>query len=373
MAQRGGGEERVGPGREGAGSRRLRRVLRVLTWLLIGVVLLVAGVVALLHILFSGNLEGIDIDGQLGGDRPRDVPNGTMDLLILGSDSRAGQNARYGRASGARADTAMVVHVAAGHKEATVVSIPRDTLVDRPSCRRPGGGHTPARQRVMFNDSYRVGGPACSVKTVEAMTGIRMDHYLEMDFAGFKKLVDALGGVTVTTRKPIDDRDSKLRLPAGTHHLDGEESLSFVRTRHGVGDGSDLARIELQQRFLTALLNKVHDRRLLTNPAKLYRVADAASGALTTDSEIASVKGVTDLADDLGGIKSDRLTTMVLPVDYDSADPNRLVPRGPQARQVWAALRADRPVPESALNARPEPARTDPHPPVTSRLAPVPR
>jgi LCP family protein required for cell wall assembly len=272
----------------------------------------------------------------------------------------------------------MVVHVEAGHRKATVVSIPRDTLVDRPACRRTDGvgGTAPARARSMFNEAYRIGGPACSVKTVEAMTGIRMDHYLEIDFAGFTKLVDALGGVTVRVDRPIHDRESGLDLRAGTHHLDGERSLGFVRTRHGVGDGSDLGRIELQQRFLTALLTQVHDLGVLTNPAKLYRVARAASGALTTDSEIASIGGVTKLADSLGRIDARDVTMVVLPVDYDAADRNRVVPRQPQAGQVWAALRADRPVPRSATQGGPGvatvPADT-PSAPSVPRLAPSTR
>lgn len=326
-----------------------RRVLLVTAWVAAAVILLGAGGLAFLYVRLDGNLKGIDIDALLGKDRPPDVDNGSLDLLVLGSDSRTGSNRGYGEDDGtARSDTAMVVHLARGHKRATVVSVPRDTLVDRPACRRTGEGEAgtaPEAQRVMFNEAYAVGGPACSVKTVEAMTGIRMDHFVEVDFSGFKKLVDALGGVTVTTREPIRDPRSRLVLPPGTHRLGGEEALGFVRTRHGTGDGSDLGRIGLQQQFLAGLLAEVHRTGLLGSPARLYKVADAATKALTTDSDLDSVRKLSDLADSMRGIRTGDLRTVVLPVDYDREDPNRVVPREPEAEQVWAALRTDDPVP----------------------------
>lgn len=340
-----------------------RRVLLVTAWVAAAVILLGAGGLAFLYVRLDGNLKGIDIDALLGKDRPPDVDNGSLDLLVLGSDSRTGSNRGYGEDDGtARSDTAMVVHLARGHKRATVVSVPRDTLVDRPVCRRTGEGEAgtaPEAQRVMFNEAYAVGGPACSVKTVEAMTGIRMDHFVEVDFSGFKKLVDALGGVTVTTREPIRDPRSRLVLPPGTHRLGGEEALGFVRTRHGTGDGSDLGRIGLQQQFLAGLLAEVHRTGLLGSPARLYKVADAATKALTTDSDLDSVRKLSDLADSMRGIRTGDLRTVVLPVDYDREDPNRVVPREPEAEQVWAALRTDDPVPEAAVRTGPRASRAD--------------
>lgn len=341
-------------------SGRPRRALAVTAWITAAVILLGAGGLAFVYLKLNGNLRGIDINGLLGEDRPADVDDGSLDILVLGSDSRNGHNRGYGddgeSGSAARSDTAMVVHLARGHKRVSVVSIPRDTLIERPPCRRAGGrgGTAPAAGRSMFNEAYAVGGPACSVKTVEAMTGIRMDHFVEVDFAGFKKLVNALGGVTVTTSDPIHDRRSRLLLPPGTHHLKGEQALGFVRTRHGRGDGSDLGRIELQQQFLTGLLRQVHRTDLFGSPGRLYKVADAATRALTTDSDLASVKALSDLADSMRGIRADDLDTVMLPVDYDRGDPNRVVPKEPEAEQVWAALRADEPVPRSATRTRPE-------------------
>jgi LCP family protein required for cell wall assembly len=339
--------------RKWRGRRRPRpRGLWLATWCTAGIVLLAFGAIGYLYARFDGNIRGIDINALLGGDRPADSDNGSLDILVLGSDSRSGANREAGGGpddGSARSDTAMIVHLYEGHRKASVVSIPRDTLVDRPTCRKPDGAVVPAARGVMFNEAYAVGGPACAVRTVESMSDIRMDHYVEIDFSGFERLVDALGGVKVTTRADIADEDSHLRLKAGTHVLDGEQALGLVRTRHGVGDGSDLGRVRLQQAFVRALVERVDSLGLLTSPTSLYDVADAATSSLTTDSELASVRGLVELAESMRDLKADRITLVTMPVRYDAVHPNRVVPYVSKDRQVWAALRADRSIPAEAL------------------------
>ncbi|MDK1474820.1 LCP family protein [Streptomyces sp. 549] len=347
-ATRRGGVLRATGRRRRPPSRR-RRALRVTAWSGAALVLVAAGGAGYAWHALNGNLSGVDINAALGGDRPDDRPGGSLDLLVLGSDSRDGDNAAYGADEGtARSDTAMIVHIAADHRSASVVSVPRDTLVDRPQCRGADGSAVPAAERAMFNESYALGGPACAVKTVEAMTDIRMDHYLEVDFTGFKKLIDTLGGVEVTTSRAVHDPSSRLDLEAGTHTLGGEQALGLVRTRKGVGDGSDLGRIQVQQAFVKALVKQVGDVDALGNPKKLYDLADAGTSALTTDSELASVDRLAGLARALKGIDADRIDMVTLPVEYDSADPNRVVPLPAQSRQVWQAIKADKPIPASA-------------------------
>ncbi len=202
----------------------------------------------------------------------------------------------------------------------------------------------------MFNSAYSTGGAACAVKTVESLSGLRMDHYLEVDFEGFQRLVDDLGGVEVTTTEDIEDPDSHLDLKAGTHRLTGEQALGLVRTRHGVGDGSDLGRIQLQQAFVKALVNQVKDIGLLGNPKKLYDVADTATKAVTTDSDLGSVNSLMSFAGGLKNISPDKMHMVTLPVVYDPADPNRVLLAQDKARQVWTALRNDRPIPASATD-----------------------
>lgn len=334
--------------------RPRRRLLRVTAFVALGAVLLTGvGVLLLaggLYLRLSGNIARLDLDAALGSDRPPDSPNDSLDILLLGSDSRTGRSGGvYGDPDGgARSDTAMIVHLNADRSAATVVSIPRDTLLPRPACRRADGSTAPAVDRAMFNDAYRVGGPACAVRTVEALTNVRMDHYVEIDFEGFTELVDTLGGVEVTTSEPIDDADSHLRLPAGTHTLDGRQALALVRTRKDVGDGSDLGRIRLQHDFVRALSDQVGDLGLLTDPTRLYRLADAATSAVTTDTGLSSVRRLAGLARTLRGIDGSDLTMITLPVTYDVRDPNRVVPLSAQSDLVWEALRRDVPVPRAA-------------------------
>ncbi|MGW1891123.1 LCP family protein [Streptomyces sp. NPDC002004] len=339
----------------GKGRRRKPRgarskALTITAWTAAGIVVLGGTGLGYVYFKLNGNIKGVDINAQLGADRPQKVDNGSMNILVLGSDSRAGANAKYGAdGGGARSDTAMVVHVYKGHQKASVVSLPRDTLITRPDCTTKGGRTVPGAHLQMFNTAYEVGGPSCAVKTVEKMSGIRMDHYLEVDFTGFKKLINTLGGVDVTTRKAIEDDKSHLHLKPGTHKLNGEQALGLVRTRHGVGDGSDLGRIQLQQAFIKALLNQIKNVDLFGDPTKLYDLADAATSAVTTDSDLDSVKKLSGFANGLKGIGSEDMKMVTLPVQYDPNDPNRVLPLEAQGRKVWAALRADRPIPASAV------------------------
>ncbi|GAB2868592.1 LCP family protein [Streptomyces deserti] len=348
---------RLPAGERPSGSRRRARprsrgskVRRIVLPALLAVLLAAGGTAWWLYRGLDSNLKdsAVDLGKALGDEknRPRReaAAGDALNLLLLGSDARAGLG-------GARSDTALLVHIAKGRTEAIAVSIPRDTLVDRPACTKRDGTAVPAQRRVMFNSVYSQAGSACTVKTVEKMSDVRVDHLVEVDFAGFKGIVDAIGGVTVTLDKPIT---SGLNLAAGTHRLDGEESLKFVRTRHGYGDGSDLGRIELQQKFLIALLTEIKNQDLLTSPTKLYRIADRLTASLTTDADLASLTALADFGRSLQGIDPAAMETIMLPVAYDKTDPNRVVPAEPQATRLWDAIRRDTEIPESA---RKSPAR----------------
>jgi LCP family protein required for cell wall assembly len=334
------------------GGRR-RRGLLITAWVAAGIVVLGGTGAGYLYFKLNGNINSVDIDQVLGTDRPEKADDGSRNILVLGSDTRSGGNRKLGGGTddgSARSDTAMVVHVYKGHRKASVVSIPRDTLIDRPECTDGDGTTHDAAKGVMFNSAYATGGAACAVKTVESMTDLRMDHYLEVDFAGFRKLVDELGGVEVTTREDIDDPDSHLELKAGTHRLTGAQALGLVRTRHGVGDGSDLGRIQLQQDFVRALVGQVQDIGVFTSPKKLYDLADTATRTVTTDSGLASVNSLMSFVNGLGDITPENLNMITMPVRYDPADPNRLLIQKKKSRQVWQALKDDRPIPAQATH-----------------------
>ncbi|MFJ9925787.1 MULTISPECIES: LCP family protein [Streptomyces] len=334
--------------------RRRSRTLRIAGLTLATALVLATATAGYAYWHLNHNITSVDINSALGDDRPAPapapsassaaapLPSGPLNILVLGSDSRSGEADKElggGDSEGARSDTAMVVHIDAGRTAATVVSIPRDTLVTRPSCPLPSGGTTAVAYGSMFNSAFSVGGPVCAVKTVESVTGVRMDHFVEIDFAGFARLVDALGGVDVTTGQDIDDDKSHLHLKAGPHHLDGKQALALARTRHGIGDGSDLGRIGLQQLLVKALLEQISGTDLLTDPAKLYQVADAVTASITTDTGLDSLAELTSLGKSLKGLSADHVKTVMMPVVQAPSDPNRVIAKEPDAQDLWESLR----------------------------------
>ncbi len=336
-------------------SRRYKAVrIGVLT--LAGLLLAGAGTAGYAYWKLNGNIKSVNIDAQLGSARPAAPTDGSFNVLVLGSDSRSGANGSLAggdTGSTARSDTAMVVHINQNHTAGTVVSIPRDTLVARPACTGVDGKPVAAVKSAMYNSAFEVGGAACAVKTTEQLTGMRMNHYVEIDFSGFANFIDAIGGATVTTSVNIHDKDSGLNLTAGTNHLNGTQALAFVRTRHGVGDGSDLGRIELQKEMVKSIMKQVGSIGLFGNPAKLWSVGDTLTRSITTDSALASVSALTGLGEELKGIGTDQLTMVTLPVAAAPADPNRVVEKLPDATLLWDALRADQPAPQSVVSAQP--------------------
>lgn len=338
-----------GRGRDRGRAKRRHRGRNIL--IALGVLVLAAGGAAYwLYSDLDGNIKGVDIDKAIGDDRPEKLPTSGQNILILGSDSRAGANAALdaGHVSGARSDTALVMHIPEGRTKAVAVSIPRDTLVTRPDCTKSDGTTVPSAKRVMFNSIYSQVGPACVVKTVEKISGVRMDHYVEIDFAGFKGLVDAIGGVTVNVPQDIHDKSSGLNMTKGPHRLNGTQALQFVRTRHGIGDGSDLGRISLQQQFMLDLLSEIKKQDLLGSPTKTYKIADKLTSALTTDSDLASLTKLAEFGRSINGVDPSTMETIMLPVQYDKVDPNRVVAAEPQASELWKAIRNDSPIPDSA-------------------------
>jgi LCP family protein required for cell wall assembly len=278
-------------------------------------------------------------------ERPTALVKGARNILLIGSDSRSGDgNRKYGRDSGTeRSDTTILLHLAAGRRSATAVSLPRDLMVDVPRCRRPGGKQTEP-MFAMFNYAFQTGGSACTIRTVEKLTGIRVDHHVVVDFSGFKEMVDAVDGVEVCLKEPIRDKDARLRLPAGRVTLDGEQALGYVRVRKSLGNGSDTDRMERQQRFLGALVNKVQSNDVLLNPVKLYPVLDAATSSLTTDPDLASLRGLYQLVRGLRDIPTERVQFLTVPRESYIYNANRDQLVEPEAEKLFELLRKDAPV-----------------------------
>ncbi|MEU3184264.1 LCP family protein [Streptomyces sp. NPDC006923] len=279
-------------------------------------------------------------------DRPTPVVLNAQNILLLGSDTRSGKgNGKYGQDDGGsqRSDTTILLHLAADRQSATAVSIPRDLMVDIPSCRKPDGTRTGERY-AQFNWAFEFGGAACTIRTIEKLTGIRVDHHMVIDFSGFKDVVDAVDGVQVCLKEPVDDKQAQLKLPAGTPTLNGEQALGFVRARHDIGDGSDTQRMERQQRFLGALFKKVQSNGVLLNPTRLYPVLDAATKALTTDPGLNSLQDLYDLARSMQSVPTEKVQFLTAPREPYSADPNRDQLQQPDAGNLFKQLRDDQPV-----------------------------
>ncbi len=318
----------------------------------VGVAVLLVGAVGAGWVVYEKLDSNITADNDAADElaryekeRPTALVRDAQNILLIGSDSRSGDgNSAYGRDSGTeRSDTTILLHLAADRKSATAVSIPRDLMVNVPSCRRPDGTRT-APRFAMFNSAFQVGGSACTIRTVEKLTDIRVDHHIVVDFRGFKEMVDAVDGVEVCLTEPMNDPAAKLTLAAGKHTLNGEQALGYVRARKSLGNGSDTGRIDRQQRFLAALVNKVHSNDVLLNPTKLYPLLDAATSSLTTDPDLASLRGLYQLVRGVRHIPMERVQFLTVPRRAYVHDPNRDQLVEPDAQRLFTRLRLDEPV-----------------------------
>jgi LytR_cpsA_psr family/LytR cell envelope-related transcriptional attenuator len=183
-----------------------------------------------------------------------------------------------------------------------------------------------------------LGGPTCAVATVEHLTGIQMDHFIEFDFNSFRTMVDTLGGVEVCVPQAIDDPYSNLHISAGKHLITGNEALAFVRTRHGVGDGSDLGRIELQQEFFSSLIQKVESQGTLDNPVELYDIANTATQSVIVDPGLGSISKLLSLAETLRHLHTKDVNFVTMPTVVDPANDDRLLPEEPEDDMIWQML-----------------------------------
>jgi LCP family protein required for cell wall assembly len=329
-----------------------KRKHRVLRGVAIGIaVLLVAvatvGFFAYQHL--NKNITAIS-EKSLGTDRPKEVakPHGQdkpLNILLLGSDTRKGQSGHIGGATPGLSDTTILLHVSADRKLAYAVSLPRDAMVQRPRCPRKDGHGIDPGGLSMFNAAFAVGGPLCTVHTVEKLTNVRINHFVVIDFNGFRKMVDALGGVEVCVPKEVNDTTGHIYLPAGTYNVKGQRALDYVRVRHDIGtvENGDIGRMKRQQTFLASMANKVVSAGTLANPLRLYNFLDAATKSLTTDSDLASVDKLAGLAKSLKGIGLDHIQFLTVPFREYPPDPNRLE-WAPSAKKLWAHMRLDKPL-----------------------------
>ncbi|MFC8192704.1 LCP family protein [Cellulomonas sp. NPDC057328] len=306
----------------------------------------------------NGNVDTVSLDGLVaeaptptGPPDPTDARAGeAVNVLILGSDQRDGENEAIGGAvEGMRSDTTILMHVSADRTRVELVSIPRDSLVDIPACTMSDGRTTKAR-KGMFNDAFAIGydngndiasAAACTWSTVVENTGVPLTHFVVIDFAGFQNMINAVGGVETCIENDIKDRYTGLDITAGLHRLDGVTALQYARARHGTGlDGSDIMRAGRQQRLIADLADEVLSKNVLTDAPQLLQFLSAATQSLTTDVTMGDLTG---LAFSLRSIDRANIVLTTVPWAPARTDPNR-VEWTSAADELWANIASDVPM-----------------------------
>jgi LCP family protein required for cell wall assembly len=348
----------------------MRRHRKLLAWTAGSLALLLVGIVMTGYVMFrhfNDNIDQANISGLLG-TRPPDPHPQAENIVVIGSDSRQGIAAQYGEGlTTDQSDTLMVIHIPADRQWAEVMSIPRDSWVNIPSCKM-GNGRLSSPTEFKINEAFALGnlhgnhtglGAACTVKTIEQDTGIYVNHFIVVNFAGFMSMVAALGGVEECSPVPLDAPGSGLDLSAGHHMLNPTEALAYVRARHGLGDGSDLERIVRQQAFMTSLISRAKGE--LYNPLAVYQFLDAATQSLTIDSQLGGLMGLYNLDQSLRSIPPSKIAFFALPnfprAEVVPSDTANVLWTQPEDRKIFASFRDDAPASASLFATTPPQAK----------------
>jgi LCP family protein required for cell wall assembly len=270
-----------------------------------------------------------------------------LNILVMGSDSRvgAGNDIDGQTGIGARSDTTILVHVSADRKTVYGVSLPRDAMVTRPECTSKDGKTIPGAKDQIFNAAYSLGGPACTAAQVESLTGLYIDHYVSIDFNGFKDMVDAVHGVNVCIPEDVNDTAHHITLKAGTQQLDGQQALNYVRERYALSSNSDIGRMKRQQAFIASMINKVVSAGTLTRPSRVYNFLKAATASIVTDPGLSSLGKLVKLSWQFRKTSLHDISFITVPFEEYPPDPNRLQ-WSPDAKGLWKVILNDKPLPK---------------------------
>ncbi|PFG20367.1 LCP family protein [Serinibacter salmoneus] len=357
-------------------ARRLidRRWLRALATALVAVLAFSGTAVAAMYYTLTHNISSnyaledfrptpeVEEAVATEGENPTDPMAGQdWNILLIGSDSRDGENGDVSGDGdlfeGARADTTILLHLPADRSRAEAVSIPRDLLTAVPSCVTDSDGSTSwAQDSAMFNSAFATGGingdvglgAICTALTVEEMSGLTIDDYAVVDFAGFERMVDTIGGVPMCFPEALHDDLAGLDIAAGEQTLDGVQALALARARKSLGDGSDIQRIDRQQELLAAMVRQVLSLNLVTDSYALIQFLDAVTSSLTTSQGLGNPISLAGLALELAPIGAEGVAFVTLPFDPAGA---RVVANA-QSEELWERLRNDEPL--NSASAQPE-------------------
>ncbi|MEU0334277.1 LCP family protein [Streptomyces sp. NPDC006193] len=338
--------------------RRRRRALRWSATVLAVVILGTAGAGYLYYRHLNGNIQkgarASGDDSKAHRTRPNAAGQTPLNILLIGSDSRNSKaNLKLG---GSRdhvgdpplADVQMLIHLSADRESAAMVSIPRDTRVDIPRCEDPETGKVYPPTNDIINVTLARGGAGCTLLTWENLTGVYIDHWMTIDFAGVVRMADAIGGVDVCVRQNVWDRPtasvpggSGLKMKAGTRKVKGEQALQWLRTRHAWGD--DLMRARAQHMYLNSMIRTLKKQNVFTDTGRLMDLAEAATKSLKVSEEIGTVKKLYDLGMQMKSVPTDRITSVTMPNRPDPSNGNHVVPDGANAEKMWQMLQDDVP------------------------------
>ncbi|MEV6262370.1 LCP family protein [Streptomyces sp. NPDC051784] len=370
----------AGTGRTDRPSRRApksgkRRVLRWVATVLALLILGTGGAGYLYYKHLNGNIRKEDLtlgDKQMADHKANAAGQTPLNILLIGSDARDSEaNQKLGGAKETfggtpLADVQMLLHLSADRSNISVVSMPRDTMLKMPKCTDPESGKVYAASTVdvQTNESLGRGGPGCTVAAWYELTGITIDHFMMIDFAGVVSMADAIGGVPVCVDANIhsrgsDGKGSGLKLKEGTTSVKGKQALQWLRTRYGFEDNTDLGRTKAQHQYLNSMVRQLRKGTKLTDPGKLMSLAEAATSALTVDKGLDTVKKLYDLAEELKKAPTDRITMTTMPNVYGTGRfSGRVYPKADEAEQVFRMIREDIPL-DGKASKRKTPVVTD--------------
>lgn len=306
-----------------------------------GVILLVASVAGIFGFAarnLAGNIEALEIISS-----PKPVAEtGPLNILLMGTDTRTDQGGGFGSeveyGGTGRSDTTILIHLSNDRKSAIAVSIPRDSVVNIPACTKEDGT-TVAERTDLFNSAFASAGPACTVKTLETLTGVTVNHAVIVDFIGFSNVVDALGGIKVCLTEAIDEpveNGAGIQLPAGVQVVDGKNALGLMRARYSLADGSDLRRIERQQELISITIDQITDMNLITDLPALYKVLNAATSSLRMDPGLSDLDSLVTLSTSLSSMGSQNVSFVTVP--YESTPDGNRVQWTESANELWSAI-----------------------------------
>ncbi|WP_406291069.1 LCP family protein [Streptomyces sp. NBC_00209] len=298
-----------------------------------------------------------------------------LNILLIGSDSRnSAENVKLGGSKDTagdkpRADVQMLLHISADRKNSSLVSIPRDTILHIPECTDSETGQKyPATDSSPINESLQRGGPGCTLTTWEKLTGVYIDHWIMLDFAGVVAMADAIGGVEVCVKTGVWDKPTRLvrggsglKLPAGTNTVQGKQALQWLRTRHAFGN--DQNRAKAQHMYMNSMLRTLKKQNLWSDAGRLMDLAETATNALQVSDEIRSVKKLYDLSMQLKSVPIDRITMTTMPTAEWSQDRNKLVPIEKSAETLWRLVREDVAFDKNGKEKKPSASSTPSGPP----------